>query len=69
MFARAELYKNDSIIKRFYGDESKVADNKIHEFSGSKKTKVEKGQSAYHLKVYQTDGGMGWSSPIWVHGV
>ena len=60
-FDRAELVRNTEVLHTFRGRE-----NQIHRFSGAYTERALGGTLAYYLRVYQTDGGVAWASPIWV---
>ena len=60
-FDHAELVGNCRTIATFAG-----YPNQITSFAGEHRLRAEPGPSAYYLKVFQTDGGIAWSSPIWV---
>jgi hypothetical protein len=60
-FDHAELVSSGGPIATFIG-----YDNQISIFTGAHVVRAEPGPMAYYLKVYQTDGGIAWSSPIWV---
>lgn len=60
---RVELMKEDQCIYVFTGQW-----NLTHEFAEEWEIEVEPGAHAYWVRVFQTDGGRAWSSPIWVNG-
>jgi hypothetical protein len=63
MLDRAELCTADGVLTTFVWP-----DNQHTTFSGEHTLPAPAGTSAYYLKVYQTDGGVAWSSPVWVMG-
>jgi len=60
---RAELCTAEGVLATFVGPGNQHAT-----FSGEHTLPAPAGASAYYLKVYQTDGGVAWSSPVWVTG-
>ncbi len=60
-FDHAELVAQGQPVAGFVGDE-----NQVLTFVGQYSVHAASGTTAYYLKVYQTDGGIAWSSPIWV---
>jgi hypothetical protein len=60
-FDHAELIVQEDQLARFAGDA-----NQILTFTGQHTTYATSGTTAYYVKVFQTDGGIAWSSPIWV---
>ena len=64
MLDRVELVRGTEMVKRFSGD-----DNQLIEFQDRYPETCRSGLVSYYLRVYQTDGGTAWSSPIWVTGI
>jgi len=58
---RVEVMKDDLLIHSFFGER-----NQVSEFSGECEVRVEKSPHAYYVRVFQSDGGRAWSSPIWL---
>ncbi|MCK4513728.1 MAG: hypothetical protein KAU31_00645 [Spirochaetaceae bacterium] len=58
---RVEVIRDDSLLQTFYGP-----DNQVSKFSGELEVQTAPEPHAYHVKVFQTDGGWAWSSPIWI---
>jgi len=56
---KIEIIRNGKVVKCF---KRKFLDGKIK----WKDKKIEKGKYWYYLKVYQIDGEVAWSSPIWL---
>lgn len=42
--------------------------NRIAQYQTTFKDKVKSGLNGYYIRVYQSNGGIAWSSPIWVTG-
>lgn len=60
-FDHAELIVQGDLLARFTGDQ-----NQILTFTSYHTVRAARGTAAYYVKVYQTDGGIAWSSPIWI---
>jgi hypothetical protein len=60
---RAELVEGGETVARF----SRNA-NRLPRYSGAIDVTVRRGCTPYYLRVFQTDGGTAWSSPIRVTG-
>ena len=58
---RIEIVRDDVLIHTFSGQR-----NQISEFSGEVTVEAAEGPHAYYVRVFQTDGGRAWSSPIWI---
>ena len=58
---RVEIVRDDALMATFRG-----TDNRIAEFSDELKLDVGEDPHAYYVRVFQTDGGRAWSSPVWV---
>lgn len=58
---RIEVMRDDTLIKTFYNPS-----NQADEFSGGIELQATAEPHAYYVKIFQTDGGRAWSSPIWV---
>ncbi len=64
-FDHAELiFNNNNIIDRYFKKQYQICN-----FSGAYSGDVQSGTNAYYLRAYQTDGGIAWSSPIWITGI
>ena len=63
-FDHAELICQTTAIARFSKNE-----NQITEIKDGYDVVVEYGKKAYYLRLYQTDGGIAWTSPIYVTGI
>ncbi|MGB9586844.1 MAG: DUF3604 domain-containing protein, partial [Armatimonadota bacterium] len=61
---RVELMKDNECICVFTAPW-----NLAHELAGEREIVVERKVHAYWVRVFQTDGGRAWSSPIWVNGM
>jgi hypothetical protein len=59
---RVEVMSDGALIRTFY-----AGGNQVHEFSGECQVSVAESPHAYYVRVYETDGGKAWSSPIWVN--
>ena len=64
MMDRVELVRGTETIRRFQG-----SGNQVSEFSGEHTEGAKEGTVPYYIRIFQTDGGMAWASPIWVDGV
>jgi len=62
-FDKAEVYKNNEVAERYFDEQ-----NQIRHFRGSFNDTVRVGTTFYYVKIYQTDGGLAWSSPIFIEG-
>jgi hypothetical protein len=58
---RVEVVRDDAVLKTFCGPH-----NQVEVFSGELDVQASAHPHAYFLRVFQTDGGRAWSSPIWV---
>lgn len=58
---RVEVMRDDVLVQTFYGK-----GNQVHEFSGAMELRAAAEPHAHYVKVFQTDGGRAWSSPIWI---
>lgn len=58
---RIEIMRNDVLVATLQG-----AGNQITEFSDELDICAEEIPHAYYVRVFQTDGGRAWSSPVWV---
>ncbi|MBN1864059.1 MAG: DUF3604 domain-containing protein [Victivallales bacterium] len=58
---RVEIMRDDVLVGTFYGQ-----GNQVSEFSGAMELQAATEPHAYYVRVFQTDGGRAWSSPIWV---
>ena len=63
-FDRAELVCRTETVARF----SKNL-NQIKYYKETYEDKAKEGTNTYYLRVYQTDGGIAWTSPVWVTGL
>lgn len=64
MMDRVDLVRGTETIRRFQG-----IGNQVSEFSGEHTEGAKEGTVPYYIRIFQTDGGMAWASPIWVDGV
>jgi hypothetical protein len=58
---RIELVRGTETIRRIVG-----TPNRIGEFQTEIVEPARIGTTAYYVRIFQTDGGTAWSSPIWV---
>jgi hypothetical protein len=58
---RIDLLRDGEVIQNLQG-----LWNQYPEFRAEWERPAEPGRHAYHVVVYQTDGGKAWASPIWV---
>ena len=58
---RVEIVRGAQTVERLVG-----ARNRVDEFEGEFEDAAAPGATAYYVRVWQTDGGCAWSSPIWV---
>jgi hypothetical protein len=63
MLDRVELIRGTEMVNRYSGD-----GNQLIELQDKYSKPCRFGLLSYYLRVYQTDGGTAWSSPIWVTG-
>ena len=63
MLDHIELVRGNETIQYFSG-----RGNQVKEFKGEYSEKCAEGTIPYYLRVFQTDGGAAWSSPVWVNG-
>ncbi len=61
---RVELVRDTETVQRFVG-----AGNQHVGFEGEFVDAAQEGSTLYYVRVLQTDGGVAWSSPVWVEGV
>jgi len=64
MMDRVELVRGTDTIRRFQG-----AWNQVTAFAGEYTEAAPKAPTPYYIRVIQADGGMAWSSPVWVEPV
>jgi hypothetical protein len=60
-YDRAELLQGGEVLWTFRGET-----NQIHHVKETYTARPLPGTTAYYLRVYQTDGGVAWASPVWV---
>lgn len=60
---RVEIVRGTETVQRIVGDK-----NRIDEFRCEFHDVAREGVTAYYVRVTQIDGGVAWSSPIWVDG-
>ncbi|MBS3763952.1 MAG: DUF3604 domain-containing protein [Planctomycetes bacterium] len=63
---RIEVFRNTSPVHLLAGGDQA---NQIEEFTGAYDEAAPAGNTAYYVRVRQTDGGMAWSSPVWVNAI
>ena len=56
---KIEIIRDGKVVKCF---KRKFLDGEIR----WKDKEIEKGKHWYYLKIYQSDGEIGWSSPVWI---
>jgi len=61
---RVELVRGGEAVQTVFSGR-----NQVPEFRAEFEHTVAPGSRPYYVRVYQTDGGAAWSSPIWVTGV
>lgn len=60
---RAEVLRAGQVAERFLGE-----GNQVEEFDGEFTESAPEGNTPYVVRIRQADGGMAWSSPVWVRG-
>ncbi len=60
---RIEVFRGTTIIRVLTG-----GGNQHPTYTSAIELQAEPGEQAYWLRVFQTDGGKAWTSPIWVRG-
>jgi len=63
-FDHAEIVEDDEVIARFSRNE-----NQILRYADGMMATVRRGAAQYYVRVFQTDGGIAWASPVRVTGV
>ncbi|MFP4028058.1 MAG: DUF3604 domain-containing protein [Candidatus Brocadiia bacterium] len=63
---RIEVFRNTSPVHLLAGGDQA---NQIDVFRGAYEEAAPAGNTAYYVRVRQTDGGTAWSSPVWVDAI
>ena len=61
MMDRIEIMRDDVVLHTLHGP-----DNQVEEFSAELELTTAAEPHAYYVRIFQTDGGRAWSSPIWI---
>ncbi|MCL2648405.1 MAG: hypothetical protein FWD61_15590 [Phycisphaerales bacterium] len=67
-FERVDIYVNNDLVKSYHNVPQSWYINQVTEYRNTYRDTVKSGVNFYWVKIIQVDGGIAWSSPIFVHG-